>query len=192
MVDTVNQKAIFIMEIIDMHRLNETQLTQAAQILTDELPIGWPALRDAMEEVGELLNDKPGAFYFAAMANEEVVGWCGILPMYGGRVYELHPLAVRRDMQRKAIGSALMEEVEKTAREAGGLTLWIAADDERPGGETSFANADLYDDLPGRMREFEPGTHQAAFYMKLGYKIVGVMPDANGRGKPDIFLAKRL
>ena len=180
------------MKIIDMRRLDETQLTQASQILTDELPIGWPALKNAQEEIDELLNGKPGAFYFAAVENGEVVGWCGILPEYNSRVYELHPLAVRRDMQRKGIGSALMGEVEKTAREAGGITLWVAADDERPGGETSFANVDLYDNLPKRMREFEPGTHQSAFYMKLGYKIVGVMPDANGRGKPDIFLAKRL
>ena len=34
--------------------------------------------------------------------------------------------------------------------------------------------------------------HPYAFYQKLGYTIVGVMPDANGRGKPDIYLAKRV
>jgi len=65
--------------------------------------------------------------------------------------------------------------------------------DEIPlGGETSFANADLYDDLPKRIQEYNPGTHQTAFYLKLGFKIVGVMPDANGIGKPDIYLTKRL
>lgn len=30
------------------------------------------------------------------------------------------------------------------------------------------------------------------FYEKLGFMIVGVMPDANGIGKPDIYMAKRV
>jgi aminoglycoside 6'-N-acetyltransferase I len=86
----------------------------------------------------------------------------------------------------------LVDALSEAARKQGGLTLWLGADDEKPDGETSLANADLYDDLPKRIREFNPGTHQAAFYMKIGFKIIGVMPDANGTGKPDIFLAKRL
>lgn len=28
------------------------------------------------------------------------------------------------------------------------------------------------------------------FYQKMGFAIVGVMPDANGIGKPDIYIAK--
>jgi len=72
------------------------------------------------------------------------------------------------------------------------LTLWLGADDENTPGETSFADVDLYDDLPRRLQEFDPGTHQAAFYLKQGFKIVGVMPDASGPGKPDIYMAKRL
>jgi aminoglycoside 6'-N-acetyltransferase I len=68
----------------------------------------------------------------------------------------------------------------------------LGADDERDYGETSLANVDLFDDLPGKISDFNPGTHQTAFYLKLGYKIIGVMPDANGIGKPDIFLGKRL
>jgi aminoglycoside 6'-N-acetyltransferase I len=30
------------------------------------------------------------------------------------------------------------------------------------------------------------------FYRKLGFVIVGVVPDANGPGKPDILMAKRV
>ncbi|MCL2060425.1 MAG: GNAT family N-acetyltransferase [Oscillospiraceae bacterium] len=182
-----------------MQTLNAIQRTQAAQILVDELPLGWPTLTDALDEVAELLGKRKRGgggegetLFLAAVEDGEVLGWAGILPTYSGNVYELHPLAVRRDCQRKGIGTALVKALEQAAKKCGGLTMYLGADDERPGGETSFANADLYDDLPGRIRGFEPGAHQAAFYMKLGYKIVGVLPDANGIGKPDIFLAKRL
>ena len=180
------------MEIVNMQTLNHTQLTQAAQILTDELPLGWATLADANAEVNERWNDEPDALFLAAVDDGDVVGWCGILPQYDGKVFELHPLVVRHDQQKKGIGASLVREISNVARERGGLTIWAGADDEKPGGETSFANVDLFDNLPKRIQEFNPGTHQAAFYMKLGFKIVGVMPDANGIGKPDIYLAKRL
>jgi aminoglycoside 6'-N-acetyltransferase I len=33
---------------------------------------------------------------------------------------------------------------------------------------------------------------QNEFHQKLGYTVVGVVPDANGPGKPDISMAKRV
>ena len=185
------------MEIVNMQTLNQTQRTQAAQMLTDELPLGWATLDEALEEVADRVDniERDGngeSLFLAAIEDNNVLGWIGMLPSYGGRVYELHPLVVRHDQQRKGIGTMLVRALEKEAKERGGLTLHLGADDERPGGETSLANVDLYDDLARRISEFEAGTHQASFYMKLGFKIIGVMPDANGIGKPDIFMAKRL
>jgi len=185
------------MKIKNMRTLNEKQRTQAAQILTDELPLGWATLADAMQEIVERVDtiERDGngeSLFLAAMDGDDVLGWVGMLPGYGGKVYELHPLAVRRDKQGLGIGRALVMAIEKAAKERGGITMQLGADDEAPGGETSLANVDLYEDLPRHLKEFEPGTHQTAFYIKLGYKIVGVMPDANGIGRPDIYLAKRL
>jgi aminoglycoside 6'-N-acetyltransferase I len=34
--------------------------------------------------------------------------------------------------------------------------------------------------------------HAFEFYQKQGYTIIGVMPDANGRGRPDILMGKRI
>ena len=185
------------MKIINMQTLNQQQRIQAAQMLTDELPQGWASLAEAMEEIAERVDtiERDGngeSLFLAAIDGDDVLGWVGMLPSYGGNVYELHPLVVRRDNQRKGIGAMLVQALEQAAKERGGLTMQLGADDDAPGGETSLANADLFDDLPKHLQEFKPGTHQTAFYMKLGYKIIGVMPDANGIGKPDIYLAKRL
>ncbi|MCX7029698.1 MAG: hypothetical protein NTU62_06205 [Spirochaetes bacterium] len=35
-------------------------------------------------------------------------------------------------------------------------------------------------------------SHPYKFYLMNGFSIVGVMPDANGFGKPDITMAKRI
>jgi aminoglycoside 6'-N-acetyltransferase I len=178
------------MEIVNMNTLNEKQIRQAAQMLADELPMGWATIDEALDEIRERLI--PENTLLAAVDNGEVLGWCGILPSYGGNVFELHPLVVAGHMQRKGIGAKLVNAAEEAARERGGITLWLGADDKEAGGETSFANVDLYDNLPERIRKFDPGTHQTAFYLKMGFSVVGVMPDANGIGKPDIYMAKRL
>ena len=34
--------------------------------------------------------------------------------------------------------------------------------------------------------------HPFAFYQRVGFEVVGVIPDANGPGKPDILMAKRV
>jgi len=178
------------MKIVNFETLSETQRTQAARMLTDELPLGWPSLADAMREIDEIRGGG-GALLLCAVENGEVVGWAGLLPAYA-KAFELHPLVVRHDRQRMGIGSALLREIICAAREKDGLVLLAGADDEGPVGETSLANVDLYEDLPGKLAAFDPGAHQSAFYMKNGFRIVGVVPDANGIGKPDIQLAKRL
>lgn len=178
------------MEIINMTQLNRTQIIQAAQILTDSLPIGWPTLQDALEEINKLLFSENTLL--VAVENDIVLGWGGILPEYNGNVYEIHPLAVCSDRQKQGIGRSIVTVLENEARKLGGLTIHVGADDERGNGEASFANVDLYDDLPGKIINFFPGTYQSGFYLKLGYKIIGVMPNANGIGKHDIYFGKRL
>ena len=179
------------MHIINMTQLHHSQLTETAQILTDSIPQGWPTLQDAWDEIDERLT--PENRLLAAVEDGVVLGWGGILaPDYNGRVFELHPLAVRCDKRGQGIGRALVLALEAEARLQGGLVIHLGADDEKDGGETSLAGVDLFDDLADKIRQFAPGTHQSGFYMKLGYKIIGVMPDANGLGKPDIFMGKRL
>ena len=54
--------------------------------------------------------------------------------------------------------------------------------------------SNLYADLPGRIATLRDlgARHPFLFYGKLGYVVTGLMPDANGRGKPDIYMSKAL
>ncbi|MDR2751080.1 MAG: GNAT family N-acetyltransferase [Clostridiales bacterium] len=178
------------MEIASMSSLTRKQLEQAAQMLSDEIPYGWPSVEDAVEEICAQFASEN--ILLSLVDNGDVIGWCGILPSYQGKVFELHPLVVRKDCQRKGYGAALVKAAEEAARERGGITLWLGSDDQAPDGETSLANANLYSDLPDKLKNFNPGSHNAAFYLRMGFQVVGVMPDANGLGKPDIYMAKRI
>jgi aminoglycoside 6'-N-acetyltransferase I len=82
-------------------------------------------------------------------------------------------------------------DLEAQVRKRGGLTLWLGSDDEDD--MTSLSGVDLYADLPGhlaRIRNLKG--HPYEFYRKSGFVIAGVVPDANGPGKPDILMAKRV
>lgn len=150
----------------------------------------WPDLESAREEVLTSL-EREKVSRVALDDAGRVIGWIGAQPQYDGRVWELHPLVVARNTRRRGVGHDLVRDLERVVAARGGVTLWLGSDDEI--GETSLANVDLYDDLPTRLREFRAtGEHPYPFYERVGFRLVGVMPDANGVGKPDIFLAKRL
>lgn len=153
-------------------------------------PDAWPTLEAAGQEVAEALE--PERLGFVALSEDrEVLGWIGGIPQYDGRVWELHPLAVRPDAQGRGIGRSLVVRLEDEVCRRGGLTMWLGTDDEA--GLTSLGGADLYPNVLeklGSIRNLK--AHPFAFYERLGYEVVGVVPDANGFGKPDILMAKRV
>ncbi len=82
-------------------------------------------------------------------------------------------------------------DLEGRVHEQGGITLYLGTDDEK--NQTSLADVDLYPDLWGQVARIRNlGGHPYEFYQRLGFTIIGVIPDANGLGKPDILMAKRL
>jgi aminoglycoside 6'-N-acetyltransferase I len=176
-----------MMELRDMRRCSAHQIEAAAELLSREL---WDDLEDARAEVKQRLSEK--TIYVAALEGDEIIGFGGLLEQYGGNAYELHPLVVAKEHQIRGVGSAILKELEHLAREAGAVTIYLGTDDDRADVQTSLVNTDLYNDLPNHIRMFRPNRHPAAFYLKNGYAVVGVIPDANGIGKPDIFMAKRI
>jgi aminoglycoside 6'-N-acetyltransferase I len=120
-----------------------------------------------------------------------VLGWIGAISEYDGLVWELHPIVVDEAQRRRGVGRALVADLEAIVMARGGLTLWAGSDDLAD--ETSLGGIDLYPVLPGALDDVRSwGRHPMPFYQRLGFRIIGVMPDANGAGRPDIFLGKRL
>ncbi|MCE7983385.1 MAG: GNAT family N-acetyltransferase [Caldilinea sp. CFX5] len=179
------------LQIIQLTPAMTTAAQQAAQILHAVFaPQGsWETLEEASEEVQEMLT--PERMVWVAMVGEEVVGWIGGTPRYDGNVWELHPLVVSPAWQGQGIGSRLVGVLEQWVKAEGGLTIWLSSDDKH--NQTSLAGGDLYDNLWEQIRTMRNlNRHPYEFYQKLGYTVIGVVPDASGRGKPDIYMGKRI
>jgi aminoglycoside 6'-N-acetyltransferase I len=182
------------MRIINLHPGYEQMIQQAAAMLVeafkDHWPDAWPDMAAALEEVLESLGEDRIS-RIAVEDDGTVLGWVGAIKTYNGKVWELHPLVVSPSAQGKGVGRALVEDLEEQVDERGGLTLWLGSDDED--NLTSIGGIDLYPNPLEHLAKIKNlRGHPFEFYQKLGFIIVGVMPDANGFGKPDIFLAKRI
>ncbi len=180
--------------ILDLDPNNVTQIKQAAQLLVDGFktfaPSAWPDLPAALQEVHEALET--GKICRIALDDAgTVVGWIGGVPHYHGRVWELHPLVVDPTQQGKGIGRALVQDLEALVRQRGGSTIMLGTDDEV--GQTSLSGVDLYPTIAHHIQTIRNLDHHPyLFYQKCGFVIYGLLPDANGFGKPDILMAKRV
>jgi aminoglycoside 6'-N-acetyltransferase I len=173
---------------------NEQTIEQVAILLIEGFkahsPNAWPNMTAALEEVRESLGEDRIS-RIAVDHNGEIIGWIGGLSQYDGNVWEIHPLVVKPNRQGGGIGWQLVRDFENIVQKRGGLTIWVGADDEDD--MTTLAGVDLYPNVLDHLAQIRNlRRHPYEFYQKLGFVIAGVMPDANGRGKPDIFLAKRV
>ena len=180
------------MQIIDMPT-DDAHLQQAAETIilafAENWPGAWDTIEDGLEELSEMLVED--RICLAALIDDRVVGWIGGLPEYDGHVWELHPLAVHPDYQGQGVGRALVDAFEQRVAAKGAYTIQLGSDDQNY--MTSLGGADLYDNLPDKIANIRNlKGHPYAFYQKMGFTIVGVVPDANGPGKPDILMAKRV
>jgi aminoglycoside 6'-N-acetyltransferase I len=181
------------MYIADLHPEDTAAIEQAAHALVagfrDQAPDAWPDLVEARSEVQQALE--PGKVCRVARdADGRVLGWIGGQHSYA-RVWELHPLVVIPSAQRRGIGRALVADLEVQVRQRGGLTILLGSDDETD--MTTLSGVDLYPDVWPHVANIRNlRGHPYEFYQKCGFVIVGVVPDANGLGKPDILMAKRV
>lgn len=178
--------------IADLSATDSARIEAAARLLHDAFsPMGvWTTMAEARQEVVESLQAERVS-RVAVASDGKVLGWIGAIRQYDGLVWELHPIVVGEAWRRHGVGRALVRDLEDTLAARGALTLWAGSDDLAA--ETSLGGVDLYSALPeafGAVRSW--GRHPLPFYRSLGFQLLGVMPDANGPGRPDIFLGKRL
>lgn len=179
---------------IDLKNCDSSILKKAAEILYKtfiEKGIDhWKDLEEGYEEVRECLD---GDFLcIGYLEAGELVGWAGLRPLYDKVTWELHPIVVKKETQNKGIGSKLLKELEKEVRNKGGLNIVLGTDDMS--NRTSISSVDFTkNDVSDFMKNISNvNNHPYEFYQKNGYKIVGIIPDANGIGKPDIWMWKRI
>ena len=182
------------MKIITLTKENENLINQAAQLLVDAFqehwPEAWPSFEDGLQEIHEMLETER-ICRFAIDEDNKLLGMIGGIPQYDGYVWELHPLAVQPHLQKKGIGQKLVKDFEEQIRQRGGLTIVLGSDDED--NMTSLSNVDVYENLWDKIKNIQNFKgHPFEFYQKMGYIITGIVPDANGIGKPDILMAKRV
>ncbi len=179
------------MQIGDLDPADSEARERCAQLLVDEFrdlaPDAWPMIGKARDTVDECLQSGPVR---VARIDEAIVGWIGGRHAYS-LVWELHPLVVARTAQKRGIGSALVADLERIVASRGAMTLILGSDDEV--GLTSLAGIELYPDPLAHLVQLQNrGGHAFTFYLKCGFVVTGVVPDANGFGQPDIQMAKRV
>ena len=181
------------MRILDLSSDMGDAREQCARLLVEGFaemaPTAWPDLEAARKEVDEAIS--PERVNRILVDGGRVIAWAGAIPIYDGKVWEVHPLVVDPPRQRKGLGRQMLEEIEALATDAGVCTLWLGSDDEV--GWTTLSGVDLYDsplETLAQIRNLHG--HPYEFYERCGFTVVGVLPDANGPGKPDIFLAKHV
>ncbi len=175
------------MEIKIFDQNKEGYIKAGAKLLQLNFPESYS--EDSMKEMKEILSEERIAFM--AVENDKLMGFIGGIPQYNKTGWELHPLVVDGSTRSKGVGSKLVDALEKEIINRGGMMIYLGTDDERF--ETSLSDGDLFENTYEKIRNIKNyHNHPYEFYEKIGYKIVGVLPDANGPGKPDIIMAKRL
>ena len=171
---------------------NTSRTSEVALLLLDGfrgISDAWPDTASAHHEV--VTNSTSTHVSLIACVDEAVVGWVAANPQYDGHAWELHPLVVASAFRRRGIARALVTTLCAQVKAKGATTLFVWCDDE--GGYTSLADTSLYPDPLVHVAQFSATSpHAAGFYLKLGFSLCGVLPDANGIGKPDILFSRRV
>ncbi len=180
------------MKIVDLTISDTDLIEQILVILHDcfeEFSPEWlPNAKARREEVNESFS-KERSSRVLIDDDRTVLGWVGAI--WNDNVWEIHPIAVSPKEQRKGFGKMLVDDITFLAKSNGAVSVWAGTSDET--NSTNFSKVDLYRDIATSLENLTaPKSHPINFWLKMGFSIVGVMPDEEGLGKPGIHFAKRI
>ena len=178
-------------KIVDLRSLDTSQLESVAALThaaaREHAPTWLPTIADAHVTIAEA-RDRFGRVMLGADGSP--IGWIAAGHAWG-RIWDLHPLIVDVAHQRRGVGRTLVREVEREATRAGALVLSLGTSDTTHA--TSVSEVDLFDEPLRRLASLSfRASHSTQFWLRIGFKLVGVIPDAEGPGQPSLQLAKRL
>lgn len=182
------------MEITLLDLENKVMVEQCARVLVQAFkvhhPLAWPTLALAREEL-EVFASEDRIGLTAVTEDSQVLGWIGAIRQYHGHSWELHPLAVDPVKQRQGVGHLLVNTLEQRLYETKASTLYLMTDDEN--NQTNLADLALYPEHLEQLKQIvNINQRPFEFYLKQGFCVSGVIPDANGPGKPDILMSKSI
>ena len=176
-----------IVEIIESENVKK----QAEKILLETFPKAnmWLNITEnkALETINECIDKEN--ICIGMKKGEELIGLVGLRPMYD-KTWELHPMAIKPEFQRKGYGKILLNELEKIAQKRGIIGIVAGSDDETNKASLS-ENEIIKENIFDKIKNIKNNkNHPYEFYQKCGYVIIGIIPNANGLNKPDIWLWK--
>lgn len=184
----------FPVEVAVFDPADEVRLVEAASVLyraAARISSLFPTPDAALGELLEISQNDDAFTFIALNLAGEVCGLIGASAEASSLVAHVHPFAVDPPFQRRGVGRALLNALEAAAARRGFSTLILAMDDEA--GLTSLAGRSLFPDPLAPMTRFiPPASHPSAFLRRLGFALTGVVPEAAGPGRPELWFAKSL
>ena len=173
-------------QILPFDRTNQRMIEHAANLLHVGfvgISDAWPDIAHALVEVHTHTSDEHVSF--VAIQDDILLGWISAHPQYNRHAWELHPLVVAPHARQRGIGRQLVDALRMELHRRGAQTLFVWCDDESR--VTTLSQPTLYPDPVAHLSQFHTQPpHAGGFYLKVGFVLSGVIPDANGPGKPDI------
>ena len=162
--------------------------------VADLLVVGCPSLYDGdlTQALADVVQFAPEDLSLVARDSEGTpIGWLHAEHFRGQASGEIKLVAVHPARRRQEVARTLVMAAEERMCATGCVTMLATVGDTR--GRTSLYGIDVTEDAPGLLAAFHcHADHPAGFFLRIGYRLVGLLPDAYGPGKHDLTLARRI